>query len=250
MSNRRVPAVERDDVLVIGLGRFGVAVAEELEKIGHEVLAVDEDSEKVQLMANRFTAVVQADATREAVLKELGASSYRRAVVGIGAVEDSVLCVALLSELGLPEIWAKALSPRHGSILERVGASHVVHPESSAGKRVAHLVSGSMLDFIEFDDDYAIVKLLPPPEAVGRTLAESAIRTSYDITVVGTKRPGTAFVYARPETVVGPEDVLVVAGRTSRLERLAAASLARRGGAEAVPTPLRPTTPASEPRRR
>lgn len=228
MPNRKPFEVVREHVLVIGLGRFGTAVGQGLQALGHEVFAVDADPVVVQAMSADFTVTVQADATNEQALRELGASEYRRAVVGIGSIEDSVLCVAILSDLGVPEVWAKALTDRHGHILQRVGANHVVHPELDAGHRVAHLVSGSMIDFIEFDDQYAIVKVLPPADAVGKTLAESNLRRRYGVTVVGTKRVGRDFVYATPETVVTGDDVLVVAGQTKKLEQFAAAHA--RGG--------------------
>jgi trk system potassium uptake protein TrkA len=213
----------REQVLVVGLGRFGASTGRGLMALGHEVLAVDADATTVQTMSGDFTVVVQADGTNELAMRELGVRDYHRAVVGIGSIEDSVLCVAILADLGVREIWAKALTDRHGSILQRVGATHVVHPELDAGSRVAHLVSGSMLDFIAFDDEYAIVKVLPPRDVIGKTLAESNLRRRYGVTVVGTKRAGHDFVYATPETVVSRDDELVVAGLTRLCERFAAA---------------------------
>jgi trk system potassium uptake protein TrkA len=120
------------------------------------------------------------------------------------------------------EIWAKAITAKHGRILERIGAHHVVYPEAAMGERVAHLVTGKMIDFIEFDDGYAIVKTRAPREAVGRSLAESALRSRYGVTVVGVKRPGQDFTYALPETMVEAGDLLIVSGPTKRVERFAA----------------------------
>jgi trk system potassium uptake protein TrkA len=209
-------------VVVIGLGRFGGAVAESLVRLGHDVLAIDENAELVQSWSDRLTHVVQADTTSSDTLRRLGVGEFGRAVVGIGTdLEASVLTVLALSELGVPDIWAKALGPKHGRILERTGAHHVVYPEAAMGERVAHLVTGRMIDFIEFDDGFAIAKTRAPREALGRTLGESALRSKYGITVVGVKRPRTDFTYAKPETAIAPGDILIVSGPTKLVEAFA-----------------------------
>lgn len=210
-------------VLVIGLGRFGGAVADSLIRLGHEVLAIDEDAAIVQSWANRLTHVVQADTTNSDTLKRLGVADFEKAVVGIGTdIEASLMTVLALSELKVPDIWAKALSSKHGRLLERTGAHHVIYPEAAMGERVAHLVTGQMIDFIEFDDGFAIVKTRAPKESYNKTLAESALRSKYGVTVVGVKRPRTDFTYARPETVIQPGDLLIVSGATDLVERFAA----------------------------
>lgn len=210
-------------VLVIGLGRFGGAVADSLVRLGHEVLAIDEDAAIVQSWAGRLTHVVQADTTNTETLKRLGVEDFDKAVVAIGTdIEASLMTVLALSELRVPDIWAKALSAKHGRLLDRTGAHHVIYPEAAMGERVAHLVTGQMIDFIEFDDGFAIVKTRAPRESLGKTLAESALRSKYGVTVVGVKRPKTDFTYARPETLIQPGDLLIVSGPTELVERFAA----------------------------
>ena len=210
-------------VLVVGLGRFGSAVAESLVQLGHEVLAIDSDPVLVRTYADKLTYVVEADATSEEAMRQVGAPEFGTAVVGIGtAMEASILATSVLADIGVPNIFAKAINRQHGQILARVGAHEVVYPEHAMGERVAHLVTGKMIDFIEFDDDFALVKTRAPAEAVNRTLAESALRSKYNITVVGTKRPGQDFIYARPETVIKEGDLLIVCGQTSQCERFAA----------------------------
>jgi trk system potassium uptake protein TrkA len=212
-----------DNVVVIGLGRFGGQVAASLSDLGHEVLGIDSDARLVQDWSDRLTQVVQADATDNDALRQLGVQDFARAVVGIGTnLEASVLTVLTLTEVGVPEIWAKATSAKHGKILSSVGAQHVVYPESEMGERVAHLITGRMLDYIEFDDGFAIAKVHAPREAVGRTLADIGLRTKWGITVVGVKLPGQDFTYAQPETVVPDGCILIVAGESSRVERFAA----------------------------
>jgi trk system potassium uptake protein TrkA len=213
---------EPETIAVIGLGRFGGQVARSLVRLRHDVLGVDSNPRLVDDMADELTHVVQADATDEDALRQLGVANLRQVVVGIGAdLEASVLTVLALVELRVPEIWAKAVTPKHGKILSAVGAHHVVYPEAAMGDRVAHLVSTRLMDYIEFDDGFAIAKTRAPREAAGRTLAESALRTKYGITVVGVKRANEDFTYARPETVVRDGDLLIVAGRRDLVERFA-----------------------------
>lgn len=212
-----------DSVVVIGLGRFGGSVAESLTRLGHEVLAIDSDGQLVQQWSERLTHVVQADSTSTLALRQLGVRDFGRAVVGIGSdIEASVLTVLALEELGVRDIWAKAVSEKHGRILERTGAHHVVYPEYAMGERVAHLVTGKMIDFIEFDDGFAIVKTLAPRESWGQTLSESSLRSKYGVTVVGIKRARQDFTYARPETLVEQGDILIVSGPTMKVEQFAA----------------------------
>ena len=210
-------------VLVVGLGRFGSATALQLIQQGREVLGVERDAALVQKMSGQLTHVVEADATDIDALRQLGAAEFSSAVVGVGtSIESSVLTTANLVDLGIDRIWAKAISPAHGKILARIGAHHVIFPEADAGRRTAHLVSGRLLDYIEFDDDFAIVKMYPPRETQGFTLGESDIRSKYGVTVVGVKTPGEDFTYAQPDTRVGPRDTLIVSGHTDLIDRFAA----------------------------
>lgn len=212
-----------DAVLVCGLGRFGSATADALARLGHEVLAVDRDPQLVQEWAGRLTHVVEADTTSTEALEQLGCKEFGIAVVSIGtSVESSVLTAVNLVDLGVKQIWAKALTPTHGKILSRIGVHHVVYPEKDAGTRVAHLVTGKLLDYIEFDDGFAIVKMRAPKETEGFTLAESQIRKKYGVTVVGVKSAGEDFTYAVADTRVGSHDVLIVSGHSELIEKFAA----------------------------
>ena len=156
------------------------------------------------------------------LIPEEAAAILLLAVVGIGtSIESSVLVVANLVDLGTKQIWAKAITPAHGKILQRIGAHHVVYPEAEAGYKVAHLVSGKLMDYIEFDDDFAIVKMRPPRETQGFTLGQSEVRKKYGVTIVGVKSPGEDFTYAVPSTKVSAHDTLIVSGPTTLIERLA-----------------------------
>lgn len=214
---------DADSVVVIGIGRFGSSVAKALAELGHDVLAIDTNAETVQRMSGALGHVVQADSTDIETLKQLSVHDFKHAVVGIGQnLEASVLTVLNLSQMGVKDIWVKANSKQHGRIAERVGAHHVVYPESDMGQRVAHLVTGKMIDFIEFEDGFAIAKTRAPHETHGKTLAESAVRTKHGVTVVGIKRRHQDFLYAREDSVVQAGDLLIVAGPTRSVERFAA----------------------------
>ncbi len=210
-------------VIVLGLGRFGTAVARSLVHLGHDVLAVDERPEIVQRYASDFTHVVAADTTDTEELRQIGAEQFEVAVVGIGTdIEASVLTVLGLLDLGVKEVWAKAISGKHAAILERVGATHVIRPESQMGKRVAHLVTGTMTDFIEFDDGFAIARTRAPECTVDRTLTDSDVRRKYGVTIVGVKTRGQDFTYAQADTFVTTGDELIVSGPTSKVEEYCA----------------------------
>ena len=209
-------------VLVIGLGRFGSAMAMTLDRLGQDVLAVERSPSLVAHFSDRLP-IVEADASNPEALEQLGARDFSVAVVGVGtSLEASVLITGNLVDLGTPQIWAKAISAEHGRILQRIGAHHVVFPEADAGNRVAHLVSGKLLDYIEVEDGFTIVKMRPPKETQGFTVAQSKVRERYGVTIIGVKSPGQEFVYAEPDTRISSNDLLVVSGHSDLLERFAA----------------------------
>jgi len=208
-------------VLVIRLGRFGSSVAATLSSSGREVLALEKDPVLAQQWSHRFT-VVEGDSTSRDVLEQLGAHEFPVVVVGIGtSLEASVLTTANLVDMKIPQIWAKATSRDHGRILKRIGAHRSVYPEFDAGQRVAHMVSGRMLDYIEMEDDFTIVKMRPPMELHGFSIAQTRVRERYGVTIIGVKSPGESFEYAVPETRIGPDDILVVSGNAELLDAFA-----------------------------
>lgn len=223
MAKKRSPVSRPPSVLVVGLGRFGSAVCESLVRQGVEVLAVDVDEHRVQRYADEFTHTVVADATDGEAMRQLGVGHVDRAVVAIGSdIEASVLAVITLSEAGVGRIYAKAITRKHGKILQSIGATHVIYPEYVMGQRVAHMVTDDVADYLEFEDEFAIARCVAPVETWDRSLAESSVRSRHAITVVGVKPPGEPFSYAVPETVVHEGDELVVSGRTRDVERFIA----------------------------
>lgn len=213
---------EPESILVVGLGRFGSAVALSLVEMGKEVLAIDESAELVQRWAADLTHVVQADTTDEEALRQLGVDSFDRAVVAIGTdIEASVLTVLALSEAGVQEIWAKAITTKHGKILERVGAAHVVYPERAMGARVAHQIVGSLEDYLEFEG-YALARITAPTLLWGIPLGKSDVRTRHRVTVVGIKRAGESYTYADHETIPHRGDELIISGTVKAVEKFSA----------------------------
>ncbi|WEF31987.1 potassium channel family protein [Pseudoduganella chitinolytica] len=211
-----------DSVVVIGLGRFGGAVAQSLMRLGHDVMGIDRKEDLVQFWGDKLTHAVQADSTNENVMLQLGVADFSHAIVGIGSdLAASLMTLMVLNELGIKDIWVKAMTPEHGQIAQRIGAHHVVYPEAEMGARVAHLITGRLMDFIEFEDGFAIAKIHAPTECHHHTLAESHIRSRFGVTVVGVKRANEDFQHALPDTLILPADTLIVSGPTKKIELFA-----------------------------
>jgi trk system potassium uptake protein TrkA len=214
--------IRPETILVIGLGRFGTSVASSLIRMGHEVLGVDEDLGRVQETADRLTHVLQADSTSPEALRQIGIADFKTAVIAIGSdIEASILTALAVIEAGVPTIWAKATNERHGKILKSIGVQNVVYPEARMGQMVAHILTGKMMDFVELDNDFAMVKTRAPAELVGLTLEQAQVRQRHGVTVVGIKRPDEVFTYAQPSTVVERDDLLIVLGEIALVERFA-----------------------------
>jgi trk system potassium uptake protein TrkA len=207
------------NVAVIGLGRFGSSLALELVRGGHQVLGIDNDDKIVQSLAGELTHVVTANTTDEDTLKELGLADLDVAVVAIGAdLEASILTTSLLLQIGVKQLWVKANSTAHGRILEQIGAHHVIFPEYEMGRRVAHMVTGESLDYVQIDEDFVMVKSICPESFDGQTLAELKIRSNYEVTVVAVNSGDGVYAPAFPETKLNAGDLLVVAGRKQPLD--------------------------------
>jgi trk system potassium uptake protein TrkA len=219
---RKGRSLVKEEILVLGLGRFGRALARTLLELGHEVMGLDSDAETVQAATRDLPHVVQVDATDVDAMRELGVNDFETAVVAIGTdVEASILATYILVDLRVPRIWAKAITAPHGAILERVGAHRVVFPERDMGIRVAHTLTGRTIDYLELDPHFALVETTVPREVAGKKLANAEIRKKYGLTVVCVKQDGGTFTYATPDTVLTEGDVLVVAGEPRKAEEFA-----------------------------
>lgn len=207
---------------VIGLGRFGSSVALTLHQMGFEVLAVDENEERVQEFSDTVTHVIQADTTDENSLKAIGIRNFDVAVVAIGQdIQANMLTTLQLKEMGVPYIVAKAQNKLHGKMLEKIGADRVVYPERDMGQRVAHnLVSTNVLEYIALSPNVSMVEVTAPKTLVGKSLAESNLRAKYDINVLAIKRNDEIIVPPQASEKILKDDIVIVVGRNEGVQRL------------------------------
>ena len=219
-TSRRI--AEADSVAVIGLGRFGSSLALELMASGTEVLGIDFDDELVQSHNGELTQVVRADSTKEESLRQLAVDEFDRVVVAIGDdVQASILTCSVLLGMKIPVIWAKAVSDRHALILEQLGVHHVINPEKDMGRRVAHLVRGAAMDYLEIEPGYSLAKIAAPAGIQGIPLGKTTIRQQHGITVTAFRRPDSEWQNADNETVLAPGDTAIIVGPAHRVEAFA-----------------------------
>jgi trk system potassium uptake protein TrkA len=216
--------VKRQLFGVIGLGRFGSAISTTLAQLGHDVIGVDSNEDNVRQMADVVSQAVQLDATDARALRAAGIADVNVAVVSIGEnIESSLLAVMLLHELGVRTVVAKAVTPLHGRILERLGVSRVIFPERDMAIRLAHsLVMPNVLDYVELSRDFSFVELPAPAAFVGQTLRQLELRPKFGLTLIAIKRraaDGNEVTNVSPsaEEVLQRDDVLVLLGSNTRL---------------------------------
>lgn len=220
--------MKRKQFGVIGLGRFGSAMAMTLTELGHDVIGVDGDESRVQQLADVITHALQIDATDEKALRAAGIQDVDVAVVSIGEnIESSLLVVMQLRDLGIGTIVAKAVTPLHGRILEKLGVSRVIFPEREMAIRIAHsLVLPNVIDYIELSRDFSIVEVPAPAAFVGRTLKQLELRPRLGLTLIAIKRQSddssavvTNIAPAADETI-RPGDILALLGGNEKLNQL------------------------------
>ncbi len=215
-----------NQVVVIGIGRFGSTVAQSLYQLDHQVLAIDRDERAIQEVSPFVTEAVQANSTDEATLRDLGVNNFDVALVTIGTdVPTSIMTTVLLKNLEVPYIVARAHDNLHAATLQRLGVDKIVSPESETGARLAHsLTYPTIVDYLEVARDYGISKVAAPESFVGKTLEDLGLnsqRQSEGVNVLLIRRGNNQVVTApdRFEKVIRG-DVLVLSGRDEALERL------------------------------
>lgn len=208
--------------MIIGCGRFGSSIATTLFKLGHEVMVIDMDEEKIQDIADEVTYAVQADVSDENVLMELGISNFDVVIVSIGSnYQASIMATLIAKELGVKKVIAKAHDSLHGKVLTKIGADKIIYPERDMGVRVAHnLVSSNILDFIELSPDYSILEITALEQWVNKSLKELRFPTKFGINVMAIKRDKDINVSPGAEDIILKGDILVVIGNTEDIEKI------------------------------
>lgn len=212
----------KHSVMVIGLGRFGIAAARELMALGHEVLAIDSSEARVNDIAPEVTHAMELDASDEAALRAVGAADFQHAIVAISTnTEASIFATMALKNLGVANVIAKASAPLHGAILERVGADRVVYPEREMGTRVSHTFHiPNVIDYIDVAPGFGIVKIRPPRSFVGKTLRELDLANRFRLTPIALRRGKDVTVNPHRDDRVEANDELILIGQDAKLEEL------------------------------
>ncbi len=213
---------QKKQFIVVGLGRFGRAIAETLCKDGEEVLGVDRRMDLVEEMRDVLTHVVQLDAMDRDALEALGVQDFDVAFVTMGSdIRASGTIVLQLKELGAKRVIAKAQDEFHGRMLEKLGADQVLFPERDMGRRVAHnLVSGNIIDYLELSPEYSLAEVRPRADWIGKSLKDLSLRSRYGINVVAVRNGDVLNAMPMPDTVFREDDVLLVVTKEETLMKM------------------------------
>ena len=215
----------KQQVVVIGLGRFGTNVVQSLYNLGHDVLAIDKREDRVQNVMGQATYALAADATNETVLRELGIPDYDAAVVAIGSdIVPSIMASVLLKDIEVPYVVSRAYNELHGNTLERIGVDKVIHAESEMGVRLAHsLFNPNVQEYLELTPNFGISTMKVPSRFVNMSLKElgfSSPRDRYGLAVLAVKRGREVTLNPDTDDRLREDDWLVLAGRGELLDRL------------------------------
>ena len=213
---------KKKQYLVVGLGRFGRAIAETLCEAGEEVLGVDSDMELVENMRDRITHAVQMDAMDRSALVALGVEEFDVAFVTMGSdIRASGTITLMMKELGVKRVIAKAHDEFHGRMLEKLGADEVLFPERDMGRRIAHnLVSGNIIDYLELSPDYSMAEVRARREWVGKALKDLQLRSRAGINVIAIKNGESVDPMPQPDSVIHEDDMLLVVAREETLAKM------------------------------
>jgi len=212
------------EFLVIGLGRFGQGLVLGLARLGQSVMAVDTDESRVQSVAASIDAVVCADATDESALRELHPERMTCVVVAIGAeaMQSSIMAVALLQQMGVPRIVARAVDELHARVLRAVGAHEIVNPEAEIADRLARrLAQPDVFSQIELGDEADLAEVAAPAAFIGKTLVELDVRRKYGVSVVAIRKGDSIRANPGGNERLESNDVMVLIGTKPAIRRLA-----------------------------
>ena len=207
---------------VLGLGHFGGHLVKEFHEMEVEVLAVDKDLEKVNYYSQFATHAVHANSIDEETLKQIGIKNVDHVFVSLGEdIEASILTTLLLKELGVNQVWVKAINKQHQKVLDKIGADRVIHPERDMAKRIAHhIVSEKIIDFIELSKEYSIVEIIASQKLHNHTMKELSVLSKFNCNIVGIQSKNDEIkISPTPDEIINKGDILIVIGRNKDLNR-------------------------------
>lgn len=210
------------NVIVLGLGRFGYAVATKLFEKGVYVTAVDSNYKKVEKIANFVSSAAQVDITEEVAMKSLGINNYDVAIIATGTdIEASIESTLICKDSGVDKVIAKATSQSHARILIKIGADQIVYPELDTGERLARSLAGSnLLELIQFSNDFSLIEIKAHEDWIGKSLIELDFRKAYKMNVVAFERDGQMLMDIDPSTYIKKDDILVLIGDNENAKAL------------------------------
>ena len=209
---------------VIGMGRVGASLVRTLDELGHDVLGIDREEDRIQDLSDELPGInlVAADAADAEVLRNLGLEQFDGAAVVIGeSIQDSVLVTLILKDLGVPMVFSRANNDLHARVLQRIGADHVIQPEKEFGEFLARQMSlPGIQDYLELGHDEALIEIEAPQPWVGKSLADLQLHRKKDLTVLAIKGRNKGGTLPQPQTPLQEGDILVIGGPKKELDRL------------------------------
>ena len=209
------------NILLIGTGRFGRHIAVQLSQLGHQVMAVDTDEERINEVMPFVTNAQIGDSTNAAFLRSLGVGNFDVCIVTIsGNFQNSLETTSLLKELGAKCVVSRAERDVQAKFLLRNGADHVVYPEKQVAKWAAiRYTADHIFDYIEIDEQHAIFEVEVPEGWVGKSIGELDIRRKFGINILGIKRAGKTDVSVTPETVLAKDETILALGEYKAMQK-------------------------------
>ena len=209
-------------VAVFGLGRFGMALATEVERKGYGVLAVDIDPEKVNQIEGLVSSAIRLHTINEQELRDSGVTQCDVAVIGFAKnIESNILLTQMLKDLGVGFIIARAESAVHARVLQKIGADDIFFPEQDMAVRIANRITGtSFLDFIEISDEYAIYEFPAPNYMVGKKILDLDLRKEKQTTIIAIRRGDEVLIPPDPMQILDSEDLLIAIGPRKTLQEI------------------------------
>ena len=207
--------------VVLGLGKFGQAIADKLLESGADVMVVDNDEDIIEQYSAKATAAIEADLTDPTAIKAMGISNIDCAIICMGmSLEASIICTMVAKECGVKWVVAKAGSDRMGQVLTKVGADEIIYPEEESGIRTAkRLIASNFLEYFDVSDELCLVEMVPKDKWVGKTLKELNLRQKYGVNVIAIK-DGVVQEYVDPDKPLKACNPLIMILHKNNLSKL------------------------------